>query len=156
KITVRTATLPPTPENPTVATPRTCPECRARLDSDRPPLNGKLRCPDCGVIVSSVRDDDSDDGVTSRPRRGGPVERTSRRWRRYADDEDSPFVKKRGSSLVGPVILGVTLGLLGLLLIGGGIAGVIWMKSSDANAADAPGLLGAGGGGGDLEPIKAP
>jgi S1-C subfamily serine protease/HEAT repeat protein len=122
----------------------------------RPPLNGKLRCPDCGVIVASVRDDDSDDGVTSRPSRGGPAERGSRRPRRHADDEDSPFVKKGGSSMAVPIVIGVTLGLLGLLLVGGGIAGVVWMKSSAAadaaDAADAPAALADAG----LEPIKAP
>src|SRR5206468_3134108 len=129
-ITSGSASFPTTPENPTVATPRTCPECRARLDSSRPPLNGKIRCPDCGAIVASVRDDDSDDGVTSRPGRGGPAERGGRRPRRYGDDDDSPFVKKGGSSLAVPIVVGVTLGLLGLLLVGGGIAGVIWMRSS--------------------------
>jgi S1-C subfamily serine protease len=130
-----------------VATPRTCPECRARIDSSRPPLNGKIRCPDCGIIVATVRDDD--EGVTSRRGRLGPSERSSRRSRRDADD-DSPFVKKRGSSLAVPIIIGVTLGLLGLVLVGGGIAGVVWLKSSDAPDAAAP-LADAG-----LEPIKAP
>ncbi len=132
-----------------MATPRSCPECRARLDSSRPPLNGKIRCPDCGVIVSSVRDDDSDDGVQSRRGRIGPVSRSTRRSR-ADDDGDSPFVKKRGSSMAVPIVLGVTLGLLGLLLVGGGIAAVILMKSSDAVAE--PGPIADGG----LEPIKAP
>ncbi len=132
-----------------MATPRTCPDCRARLDSSRPPLNGKIRCPDCGVIVASVRDDDDDEGVTSRPGRGGPYERPSRRSRRSSDD-DSPFVKKRGSSLAVPIVVGVTLGLLGLLLIGGGIAGFYWVRAADHG--DGPPLLGDGA----LDPIKAP
>src|SRR5262249_39715704 len=57
------------PECPTVASlPRSCPECRAKLDLRRADRDGQMRCPDCGARIS-IDDDDSDDGIQSN--RGG-------------------------------------------------------------------------------------
>jgi S1-C subfamily serine protease/HEAT repeat protein len=85
------------------------------------------------VIVASMRDDDSDDGIQSRRGTVGSAGRSTRRSRRDDDDDDLPLRKKRGPSLVGPIVLGGALGLLGLCLIGGGIAGVIWMAAPAAS-----------------------
>jgi hypothetical protein len=104
------------------------------LDARRPPLNGKIRCPECGVIVDSGADDDDDnDGVQSKPRSGGSPARTGPRRER----DDLPTIAKRSWS-VGPVLLGSALGLLGLCLIGGGIAGVLWMAAPAASGGPAP------------------
>jgi S1-C subfamily serine protease len=116
--------------------PRTCPECRAELDSRRPPVNGKLRCPECGVLITSGREDDFDDALqpwpgTARPARAVPL--ASRRSR-----ADNLPIRKKPSSSAGVIVIVALLGVLALgLLAGGGFA--LWSltgRPPDAVAED--------------------
>jgi len=124
--------------------PRKCPECRASLEDSRPQRNGKVRCPECGTIVGSARDDDdSDDGIRTERGSSRPAAKGSRSARRYHDDDDDrPVRKDKGLSLAGPIVIGVGVGLVGLLLICGGI-GAYWFLAPSNPAADAPVALGA-------------
>ncbi|HKI37521.1 MAG TPA: HEAT repeat domain-containing protein [Gemmataceae bacterium] len=115
--------------------PRTCPECRAKLDSRRAERNGKVRCPECGARISSRRDDDSDDGIRSGSGSVPPVARGGRPSRRYHDEDEAPARPKSGSSLGLLVVLGVGVGLFALLVVGGIIAAVVYAsKGPDAAA----------------------
>ncbi len=123
--------------------PRKCPECRASLEDCRP-RNGKVRCPKCGEVVGSARDDDDvDDGIRNERGSTRPAARASRRYPED-DDDDRPVRKEKGSSMTGPILLGVGLGVVGLVLLCGGL-GAYWLLSSSSPEADAPVALAADG-----------
>jgi S1-C subfamily serine protease len=114
--------------------PRTCPKCRARIDSRRIPSSGKVRCPECGAVVATVRDDE-DDRLRSRPVASPPAPAPAKKpSRRFHDDEDEIPIRKKQSSMGPALLIGAGLGLLGLVLCGGGlVAAILYLRPAAAD-----------------------
>jgi HEAT repeat protein len=112
--------------------PRACPKCRTPLAPSPAQQNGKIRCPECGAVIASVRDDDADVLLQAKPSNARPALRAVTKARRQ-DDAPDRFARKGNGSLVGLicVVLGVGfLGLICLILIGGGIG--LWLTLRSA------------------------
>ncbi len=141
------------------SSPRNCPECGARLNWSRA-RDGKVRCPECDRVVRARDEDESREGIQSRPGgvRVGPPSR-------YRDEDPLIRKKQRGSAFpVGCVLAVVAAGVLGILVLGGG-AVALWYafsaseegpavaKATPGPAADVPGPQN-GGPWPEVQPVK--
>jgi hypothetical protein len=99
-----------------------------------------VRCPICDAVIDCLDEVEDDGAVRPEPGPARPVARRSRR-RDEDDDRDErparrPVRKPRASIGVGPVLVGVGLGVVGLLVLGCAL-GALWITSPRAGR-DAP------------------
>ncbi len=95
----------------------------------RVPRNAKVRCPKCSARISSSGEDDAD-RTRIQAGKGRPVAAIGKNPRRRQDEDEKISVHKKAGFPLGLLIaLGVGVGLFGLLIVGGALAGFLYFRS---------------------------
>jgi S1-C subfamily serine protease len=112
----------------------------------------------CDAVIDCTDDDDSDDAVQPRSGAGRPVARRTRPADRDDDDDDDDVLRRPNAPIaLGPIFVGVSVGLLGLFILVGSLL-ILWITAS-RDADNAPAVAAADGPGAPVaiaDPAPAP